>query len=96
MNPPREAVIKMSAAREEIPVLSIHLNNYEMAGYDTPFFGEWAEVAEGLNCYGERVTEPAELGAAIERAIEKTEEGTPALLEIITAKETELSRPDLE
>ncbi|MCH7662043.1 MAG: hypothetical protein IH933_16190, partial [Euryarchaeota archaeon] len=85
-----------TAAREEIPVLSIHLNNFEMAGYDTPFFGEWAEVAEGLNCYGERVEDPAELGAAIERAIEKTEEGTPALLEIITAKETELSRPDLE
>ena len=85
-----------TAAREEIPVLSIHLNNYEMAGYDTPFFGEWAEVAEGLNCYGERVEDPDELGAAIERAIEKTEEGTPALLEVITAKETELSRPDLE
>lgn len=85
-----------TAAREEIPVLSIHLNNYEMAGYDTPFFGEWADVAEGLNCYGERVEDPADLGAAIERAIEKTEEGTPALLEVITSKETELSRPDLE
>lgn len=84
-----------TAAREAIPVLSIHLNNYEMAGYDTPFFGEWADVAEGLNCYSERVEDPAELGPAIERAIEKTEEGTPALLEVITAKETELSRPDI-
>ena len=85
-----------TAAREDIPVLSIHLNNDEMASYDTPFFGEWAEVAEGLNCYGERVENPANLGAAIERGIEQTEAGTPALLEVITAKETELSRPDLD
>lgn len=85
-----------TAAREDMPILSIHLNNYEMASYDTPFGGDWAEVAEGLGCYGERVEDPTELGPAIERAIEKTEEGTPALLEVITAKETELSRPDLE
>ncbi|MEM4780242.1 MAG: thiamine pyrophosphate-requiring protein [Halalkalicoccus sp.] len=85
-----------TAAREEIPILSIHLNNFEMASYDTPFGGDWADVAEGLGCYGERVEDPDELGAAIERGIEKTEEGTPVLLEVITSKETELSRPDLE
>ncbi len=85
-----------TAAREGIPILSIHLSNFEMASYDTPFGGHWADIAEGLGCYGERVEDPADLGSAIERAIEKTEEGTPALLEVITAKETELSRPDLE
>ncbi|WP_122090687.1 thiamine pyrophosphate-requiring protein [Halalkalicoccus subterraneus] len=85
-----------TAAREDIPILSIHLNNFEMASYDTPFGGDWADVAEGLGCYGERVEDPDELGAAIERGIEQTEEGTPALIEVITAKETELSRPDLE
>ncbi|WP_336344611.1 thiamine pyrophosphate-requiring protein [Halalkalicoccus ordinarius] len=85
-----------TAAREDIPILSVYLNNYEMASYDTPFYGDWADVAEGLNCYGERVEDPDELGAAIERGIEKTEEGTPALIEVITSKETEISRPDLE
>ncbi|MFC7222474.1 thiamine pyrophosphate-requiring protein [Halalkalicoccus sp. GCM10025322] len=85
-----------TAAREDIPILSIHLNNFEMASYDTPFGGNWSDVAEGLNCYGERVEDPDELGAAIERGIEKTEEGTPALIEVITSKETEISRPDLE
>ncbi len=84
-----------TAVREDIPILSIHLNNYEMASYDTPFSGNFAEVGKALGGYGERVEEPEEVAPAIERAITKTEEGTPALLEIITAKETELSRPDL-
>jgi acetolactate synthase-1/2/3 large subunit len=84
-----------TAARENIPILTIHLNNYEMASYDTPFSGDFAEVAEALGGYGERVEDPEEVAPAIERAIERTEAGTPALLEIITSKETELSRPDL-
>ena len=84
-----------TAAREDIPALSIHLNNYEMASYDTPFSGDFAEIGEALGGYGERVENPDEIAPAIERAVEKTEEGTPALLEIITSKETELSRPDL-
>lgn len=85
-----------TAVREDIPILTIHLNNYEMASYDTPFGGDFADVGKALGGYGERVEDPAEVAPAIERAIEKTREGTPALLEIITAKETELSRPDLE
>ncbi len=85
-----------TAAREDLPVLSVHLNNYEMASYETPFGGDWAEVAKGLGCHGERVEDPNELGPAIERAVEATENGSPALLEVITSKETELSRPDLE
>lgn len=81
-----------TAAREDIPVLSIHLNNREMASYDTPFFGDFAEVGEALGGYGERIEDPEAIAPALERGIEKTEEGTPALLEVITAKETELSR----
>lgn len=85
-----------TAVREDIPILSIHLNNYEMASYDTPFSGDFADVGTALGGHGERVEAPEEVAPAIERAITKTEEGTPALLEIITAKETELSRPDLD
>ncbi len=85
-----------TAARENIPILTIHLNNYEMASYDTPFSGDFAAVGEALGGYGERVEDPEEIAPALERAIEKTKEGTPALLEIITAKETDLSRPDLQ
>ena len=40
----------------------------------------------------ERVTEPGEIQAAIRRGIEKTREGTPALLEFITEKAVDVSR----
>lgn len=85
-----------TAAREEIPILTIHLNNFAMAGYDTPFSGHFAEVGEAMGGYGERIEDPEEIVPALKRAIHATERGTPALLEIITAQETALSRPDLE
>ncbi|GAB6860381.1 thiamine pyrophosphate-requiring protein [Haloplanus litoreus] len=85
-----------TAVREDIPVLEIVLNNFEMASYDTPFSGHYADFAESMGGYGERVEDPSEVAAAIERGVEKTKEGTPVLLEFLTAKYTELSRPDLE
>ena len=84
-----------TAVREDVPILSVLLNNYMMAGYDTPFGGDWAEVAEALGGYGERIEDPGEVSGAIERGIEQTEAGTPVLLEFVTARENELSRPDL-
>ncbi|WP_227356475.1 thiamine pyrophosphate-requiring protein [Haladaptatus salinisoli] len=85
-----------TAARYDIPVLSILLNNFEMAGYETPFGGDFDRVAEALGAYSERIENPDEVAGAIERGVAKTEEGTPVLLEFVTAKETELSRPDLD
>lgn len=82
-----------TAAREEIPILSVLLNNYEMAGYETPFGGTFAEVADALGGYGERVEDPDGLATAIERGIDITNEGTPVLLEVVTSDETDLSRP---
>lgn len=85
-----------TAVREEIPILSVYLNNYEMASYDTPFFGEWSEVMAGLGAHTERVEDPERIAPALERGVEKTEAGTPTLVEVVTSKETELSRPDLQ
>lgn len=85
-----------TATREEIPILSIYLNNREMASYDTPFYGDFAEVAEALGGYGERIEDPDDVAPALKRGIEKTADGVPTLLEFMTAKETELSRPDLD
>ncbi|MFW6385362.1 MAG: thiamine pyrophosphate-requiring protein [Halodesulfurarchaeum sp.] len=82
-----------TAVREDIPILSILLNNYEMAGYDTPFGGDFSPMAEGLGGYSEKIEDPDEVADAIERGIEKTEDGTPVLLEFITSTETDLSRP---
>jgi thiamine pyrophosphate-dependent acetolactate synthase large subunit-like protein len=92
-----------TAVRERIPILSVLLNNFCMAielpvmpvstekYRSTDISGNYAAFAQALGGYGERVTEPSEIVPAIKRAIRKTDEGTPALLEFITARETETS-----
>ena len=88
-----------TAVRERIPILSILLNNFSMAieipimqvaqeKYgSTDISGNYADMAKAFGGYGERVTDPNEIAAAIERGIAKTEEGVPVLLEFITDKE---------
>jgi acetolactate synthase-1/2/3 large subunit len=49
-------------------------------------------LARAFGGYGERITEPAQIVPAIERGIEQTRNGKPALLEFITAQETKASR----
>ncbi len=92
-----------TAVRERIPILSILLNNFSMAielpimkvatakYRSTDISGNYAEMARAFGGYGERVTEPSEIVPAIRRGIEKTREGTPALLEFITQQEIEFS-----
>jgi thiamine pyrophosphate-dependent acetolactate synthase large subunit-like protein len=88
-----------TAVRERIPILSVLLNNSSMA-IELPVMkvatekyrssdisGQYAALAQALGGYGERVTEPGEIIPAITRAVRKTREGVPALLEFITAQE---------
>jgi acetolactate synthase-1/2/3 large subunit len=94
-----------TAVRERIPILSILLNNYSMAielkvmpvstekFRSTDISGNYADMAKAFGGYGERVTQPGEIKAAIERGIKATQEGRPALLEFITSKETRVSKP---
>jgi acetolactate synthase-1/2/3 large subunit len=93
-----------TAVRERIPILSILMNNFSMAielkvmpvatekYRSTDISGNYADFAKALGGYGERVTEPGQIQAAIRRGIEKTKEGTPALLEFITEKAVDVSR----
>ncbi len=88
-----------TAVRERIPILSILLNNFSMAMElpvmkvatekyrSTDISGNYADMAKAFGGYGERVTQPGEIVPAIRRGIRKTQEGVPALLEFITAKE---------
>jgi len=57
----------------------------------TDISGNYADMARAFGGYGERVTRPEEIIPAIKRAIQKTEEGIPTLLEFITAKEIAVS-----
>jgi acetolactate synthase-1/2/3 large subunit len=93
-----------TAVRERLPILSILLNNFSMAielkvmkvatekYRSTDISGNYADFAKALGGYGERVTEPGEIVAAIKRGIAKTREGVPALLEFITEKAVDVSR----
>jgi len=93
-----------TAVRERIPILSILFNNFSMATElplmrvstekyrTTDISGNYADVAKALGGYAERITEPSEVVGAIQRGIESTRKGTPALLEFLTAKEIEYSR----
>jgi acetolactate synthase I/II/III large subunit len=92
-----------TAVRERIPILSVLLNNFSMAielpimkvatekYRSTDISGHYADMARAFGGYGERVSAPGEIVPAIRRAIRKTQEGTPALLEFITAKEISFS-----
>jgi len=93
-----------TAVRERLPILSILSNNFSMAielkvmpvstekYRSTDISGNYADFAKALGGYGERVTEPGQIKDAIKRGIQKTKEGTPALLEFITEKATDVSR----
>jgi acetolactate synthase-1/2/3 large subunit len=92
-----------TAVRERIPILSVLLNNFSMAielkimkaatekYRSTDISGNYAEFAKALGGHGERVTQPGEIVPAIKRAIAKTHEGTPALLEFIIEKAEDFS-----
>lgn len=88
-----------SAARLRIPIVTVILNNSIMGGHDrvmpvatdtygaSYLSGDYAAVAADLGAYSEKILEPAEIIPAIKRAIAKTREGIPAVLEFITAHE---------
>ncbi len=92
-----------TAVRERIPILSVLFNNFSMAieipimpvstekFRSTDISGHYADMAKAFGGYGERVETPDQIIPAIQRGIQKTQEGTPALLEFITAKEIQIS-----
>jgi acetolactate synthase I/II/III large subunit len=94
-----------TAVRERLPILSILLNNASMAielpimpkatakFRATDISGDYAAMARAFGGYGERVTELEEIVPAIQRGIEQTRKGKPALLEFMTAQETRISKP---
>jgi acetolactate synthase-1/2/3 large subunit len=85
--------------------MSILLNNFSMAielkvmpistekFRSTDISGDYAAMARAFGGYGERVTKPEDVVAAIKRGIQKTKEGVPVLLEFITSKEVDVARP---
>jgi acetolactate synthase-1/2/3 large subunit len=71
----------------ELKIMKVATEKYR----STDISGNYADFAKALGGYGERVTEPGAIIPAIKRAIAKTREGTPALLEFITEKAEDFS-----
>jgi acetolactate synthase-1/2/3 large subunit len=85
--------------RERIPIITVHINNDGFSGYGPGFWGKGhapstskvtpssvfssAKVAEGMGLHSERVDDPDEVIPAFQRAVQATQTGRPALLEMI-------------
>ena len=93
-----------TATRANIPILTVVLNNgvmthyHEHMPYATQEYklnelgGNYAAVAEGLGAHAQRVTDPGKLSAAIKLAIAANDNGQPALIEVLTKEEENVSR----
>jgi acetolactate synthase-1/2/3 large subunit len=94
-----------TAVRANLPIMTVVLNNGLMAGYTfwqpiaTEKYqiqylrGRYADVASSMGAYAERVEKLGELPGAFQRAIRKTQDGVPALVEVITREEAVLAVP---
>jgi acetolactate synthase I/II/III large subunit len=88
-----------SAARQGLPFLGVIGNDGawgEMKAFHERVYGDedlvaqdlsqeiaYEKVVEGLGGYGERVTEPDEIGPAMERASDAVREGVPAIVNVL-------------
>ena len=86
-----------TAVRENIPILTIVLNNSSMGIYRPEHFatahelygtkttgGDFVKMADALGGYSERVTQPQDIIPAIKRCAAIVDGGSTALLEIVT------------
>jgi len=92
-----------TAVREQIPILTLVLNNSAMGNYEkhiplatakyrTKFTsGNYSEVARSLGAFSERIERSVDVGPAIRRGIAATQEGRPALIEFITREEPDMA-----
>ena len=92
-----------TAVREQIPILSIVLNNSRFGGYDRMMpvaaerynidrvGGDYAKVAEALGLHAERIEQPGDIIPAIKRAEERLAAGQPAFIEVMTRVDTDFS-----
>ena len=92
-----------TAVRSGIPILTIVLNNNSMAvetqhmktSHDLfrtrDLLGNYADMAKAMGGWSERVSNPAQIKDAIQRARKVTDGGKAALLEFVTAEENTVS-----
>ncbi len=92
-----------TAVRCNLPVLTIVMRNNVLGGYAKSMpiatekyganriTGSYAPIAEALGGYGECVSEPDELRAALLRGLHRVRAGQAALIEVVTHEEPRLA-----
>jgi acetolactate synthase-1/2/3 large subunit len=92
-----------TAARENIPILTVIKHDGVFSGYPGMFpeadaryhairqGGDYAALARALGWHGERVEQPADLRAAFQRGLRAVADGQPALVDVITKETKRLS-----
>jgi len=94
-----------TARRENAPIVVIIANDRawgmikatQKLSYEERYIGvdfsdaRYDKLAEALGCYGERVTEPAQIRPALQRAVDS---GLPAVLDVIVDADVHLTAPD--
>ena len=95
-----------TAARSEVPITTVLLNNGGMATYPGGFptagkkygvsemYGDYAQIAEGMGAVGIVVDTPAELTDALRRAQRLNQEGRTVLIDVHSDMESRRSRWD--
>ena len=88
-----------TAARAEIPILTIVLNNGLLGNYERhlpisaekygikKMTGNYADLAKALGVHAERVDRPEAIAPAFQRSIQRVRDGQPVLLEMMSAEE---------
>ncbi|MEM7404748.1 MAG: thiamine pyrophosphate-requiring protein [Pseudomonadota bacterium] len=92
-----------TAVRAGVPITSVIINNFTMGGYDKSMptamerygagnqTGEYADVATALGARGIKVEKPEGIAPALEEARRANDDGTVAVVEIITRQDTRFS-----
>lgn len=93
-----------TTVRENIPIITVVLNNGKLGGYDSYFpraserfglnvvSGDYTKIAEGLGAgYTEKISEPGEIIPAVQRAKKANDEGKSVLLEVFTVQDLNFS-----
>ena len=94
-----------TATRNKIGITTVVLRNGVMTGYAANYMpvaadtygsnqleGDYATVAKGLGAHGERIDKIEDISSGMNRALAANKKGQPALLEIITKEEPEVSK----
>tara|TARA_B100001250_G_scaffold47405_1_gene37104 strand:- start:419 stop:1717 length:1299 start_codon:yes stop_codon:yes gene_type:complete len=92
-----------TAVRSNLPILTVLVNNGVMGGYgaympdavekyqSSSLGGDYTAMAIAMGGHAERIEKSSEVRAALERGIQKTQEGVPTLLEFISKEEPVLA-----